>query len=101
MHFNAFLTVLVAAGHAVQAAPSSDSPKTDALLRLVKTSEEDPGQWVTEEQKFERFTSKRIGFVDITDIQVSEPCRKTSLSWNEQLIGSVRRRMRGSRLTSP
>ena len=39
-------------------------------LRLVKTSEEDPGQWVKESQKYELFTSKNIGFIDITDIKV-------------------------------
>ncbi|TRX91085.1 hypothetical protein FHL15_008067 [Xylaria flabelliformis] len=38
-----------------------------AELRLVKTSEEDPGTWMTEEEKFEKLTSKRIGFMDITD----------------------------------
>lgn len=38
-------------------------------LRLVKTSEEDPGQWVTPEEKWELFTSKGIGFIDITDIK--------------------------------
>ncbi|KAI0515141.1 Zn-dependent exopeptidase [Xylaria bambusicola] len=36
-------------------------------LRLVKTSEEDAGTWMTEEEKFEKLTSKRIGFMDITD----------------------------------
>lgn len=39
-------------------------------LRLVKTSDEDPGSWVTEEEKFEKFTSKKIGFVDVTDTLV-------------------------------
>ncbi|KAI9167157.1 putative leucine aminopeptidase [Paramyrothecium foliicola] len=38
-------------------------------LRLVKVSEEDPGQWVTEAQKWDLFTSKGIGFIDITDIR--------------------------------
>ncbi|KAI0443990.1 Zn-dependent exopeptidase [Xylaria telfairii] len=36
-------------------------------LRLVKTSEEDEGTWMTEEEKFEKLISKRIGFMDITD----------------------------------
>ncbi|KAI1815084.1 Zn-dependent exopeptidase [Poronia punctata] len=40
---------------------------SDAGLRLVKTSEDDPGTWMTEEEKFEKLTSKRIGFMDITD----------------------------------
>jgi hypothetical protein len=32
------------------------------------TSPEDPGRWVTEEQKIRDYKSKGIGFVDITDI---------------------------------
>ncbi|KAI1359700.1 Zn-dependent exopeptidase [Xylaria arbuscula] len=36
-------------------------------LRLVKTSEDDAGTWMTEEEKFEKLISKRIGFMDITE----------------------------------
>ncbi|KAI1123061.1 Zn-dependent exopeptidase [Nemania abortiva] len=50
----------------VLAAVSSE-PRPATELRLVKTSEEDPGTWMTEEEKFEKLTSKRIGFMDITD----------------------------------
>lgn len=39
-------------------------------LRLVKTSEDDAGTWMTEEEKFEKLISKRIGFMDITDTPV-------------------------------
>ena len=39
-------------------------------LRLVKASDEDPGTWMTEEEKFERLISRRVGFVDITDTLV-------------------------------
>ncbi|EGR50305.1 uncharacterized protein TRIREDRAFT_105279 [Trichoderma reesei QM6a] len=56
-------------------------------LRLVKTSEDDAGQWVTEQEKFDRFTSKNIGFIDITDIKdeevlsiLSKPTYDTSLA---------------------
>lgn len=42
-----------------------------SALRLIKTSEVDIGQWVTEQDKFDRFTSKNLGFIDITDIKVS------------------------------
>ncbi|KAI0545487.1 Zn-dependent exopeptidase [Xylaria curta] len=51
------------------AVPSEPRPilSKPAELRLVKTSEEDPGTWMTEEEKFEKLTSKRIGFMDITD----------------------------------
>ncbi|EHK46732.1 hypothetical protein TRIATDRAFT_291825 [Trichoderma atroviride IMI 206040] len=41
-------------------------------LRLIKTSEADIGQWVTEQDKFDRFISKNIGFIDITDIKDDE-----------------------------
>lgn len=39
-------------------------------LRLIKTSPEDTGKWVTEEQKIRDYKAKGIGFVDITDITV-------------------------------
>lgn len=39
-------------------------------LRLIKTSEDDPGTWMTEEEKHQRFVSRRSGFVDITDTLV-------------------------------
>ncbi|KAJ8115216.1 hypothetical protein ONZ43_g4719 [Nemania bipapillata] len=45
----------------------SSQPRPATELRLVKISEEDPGTWMTEEEKFEKLTSKRIGFMDITD----------------------------------
>lgn len=69
MHLTASLLALVVTLPSVIAAPSGDAP-TRPLMRLVKTSESDPGQWVTEQQKFDRFTSKNIGFIDITDIKV-------------------------------
>ncbi|KAL2162352.1 hypothetical protein VTH06DRAFT_7265 [Thermothelomyces fergusii] len=51
------------------AAPAVESlGATTAELRLIKTSPEDPGQWVTEEQKIRDYKSKGIGFIDITDI---------------------------------
>ncbi|KAK7224279.1 hypothetical protein V2G26_012282 [Clonostachys chloroleuca] len=51
---------------------SSSSTEAEVGLRLVKTSEDDPGQWVSEEAKFELFTSKGLGFIDITDIKDAE-----------------------------
>lgn len=62
------ISLLVAAYPLVLAAPLAGS---DSELRLIKTSETDVGQWVTEQDKFDRFTSKNIGFIDITDIKVS------------------------------
>jgi leucyl aminopeptidase len=70
MRTNTALAVFAACIQAIHAAPADAKPQGDAELRLVKTSEQDPGQWVTEEEKFERFTSKSIGFIDITDIKV-------------------------------
>ncbi|KAI0412350.1 Zn-dependent exopeptidase [Xylaria grammica] len=60
------LAVLGAVLPIVLAAVRSE-PRPATELRLVKTSEEDPGIWITEEEKFERLISKRIGFMDITD----------------------------------
>lgn len=70
MLFNAAVVALATSLQFTLAAPSAEAAPVDSGLRLVKTSEEDPGQWVTEAQKFELFTSKNIGFIDITDIQV-------------------------------
>ncbi|TGJ82951.1 hypothetical protein E0Z10_g5790 [Xylaria hypoxylon] len=65
------IAVLVAALPVALAAVRSDARPVlstpFAELRLVKTSEEDPGTWMTEEEKFEKLTSKRIGFMDITE----------------------------------
>lgn len=60
------------------AAPSEDNKAVmpNPLLRLVKTSEQDAGRWVTEQEKFDLFTSKRIGFYDITDITVWFPMQQ-------------------------
>lgn len=60
----------------VQKSPDLLPSRRDVLkareegLRLVKTSDEDPGVWVTEDEKFEQFISKKIGFADITDTLV-------------------------------
>ncbi|KAI8943999.1 Zn-dependent exopeptidase [Xylaria longipes] len=58
--------VLPLAVAAVRSEPRPILSKS-AELRLIKISEEDPGTWMTEEEKFEKLTSKRIGFMDITD----------------------------------
>ncbi len=71
MRTNTAIAVLTAFLHATYAAPANAKPQGDGELRLIKTSEQDPGQWVTDDEKFERFTSKHIGFVDITDISAS------------------------------
>lgn len=38
-------------------------------LRLIKTSEQDPGRWMTDEEKLD-YVGKHIHFIDITDIEV-------------------------------
>lgn len=61
------IPLLVATYPLALSAPLASS---DSGLRLIKTSEADVGQWVTEQEKFDRFISKNIGFIDITDIKV-------------------------------
>lgn len=82
------LALLLGAGYAIAGAieshPGSLPTRRDALkarekgLRLVKTSEEDPGVWLTEEEKFDQLISKKIGFVDITDTLVRSKQSPTS-----------------------
>lgn len=42
-------------------------------LRLIKIAEDDPGVWVTEAEKFERFVGPHKNFVDVTDTPVLSP----------------------------
>ncbi|KAH7309842.1 bacterial leucyl aminopeptidase [Stachybotrys elegans] len=41
-------------------------------LRLLKTSDEDPGTWVTEEEKIENYMLKHVHFMDVTETQELE-----------------------------
>ncbi|CZT09798.1 related to Probable leucine aminopeptidase MCYG_04170 [Rhynchosporium graminicola] len=69
MYFKLCLSALVASSSLlVSALPSTDGLKINGGLRLIKTSEADPGRWVTEDQKIEEYTAKNIHFIDITDI---------------------------------
>lgn len=71
MHFSATLPVFLALFSLVAALPPTDvRVVNDGNLRLIKTSEADPGTWVTEEQKITNYVAKNIGFIDITDIKV-------------------------------
>ncbi|KFG77937.1 putative leucine aminopeptidase [Metarhizium anisopliae] len=63
------LLALLAALPGLAAPPGLTRP---ADLRLIKTSESDPGQWVTEQEEFDRFISQNIGFIDITDVKDDE-----------------------------
>lgn len=71
MRFTTTLALVAASVGLVAAAPAADNVQVDPSLRLIKTSEDDAGTWVTEDEKFEKYTSKGIGFIDITDITVS------------------------------
>ncbi|KAG9228907.1 hypothetical protein BJ875DRAFT_216959 [Amylocarpus encephaloides] len=63
------LSALLVSSSLVAAAPPEVRPNLDADLRLIKTSEADPGVWVTEDQKIEEYVAKNIYFIDITDIK--------------------------------
>lgn len=81
MRFTTYLAAIAASSSLVSAAPSSDAPaRRDPNLRLIKTSETAPGVWVTEDEKMANYISKKINFVDITDIQVSSDHR--GVLWN-------------------
>lgn len=72
MHCLSVLSVLAASASWVTAVPATNKfvrPNTD--LRLIKTSEADPGTWVTDDEKISNYVSKNIGFIDVTDITVS------------------------------
>ena len=68
MLISVIFALLTTSGWFVAAAPPVGSATANHGLRLIMTSPEDPGRWVTEEQKIKDYRSKRIGFVDVTDI---------------------------------
>jgi len=68
MLFQVIFTLLATSAWPVAAVPTTGSARPNHGLRLIMTSPEDPGRWVTEEQKIRDYKSKGIGFVDITDI---------------------------------
>ncbi|UNI16595.1 Bacterial leucyl aminopeptidase [Purpureocillium takamizusanense] len=72
MHVNAALVVLAASCPLAFAAPAGSVAPGRGSLRLVKTSEQDPGQWVDEKDFWSKFTSKGITFIDITDVEDKE-----------------------------
>lgn len=79
------LLALIVAIPVALAAPAQDATRTDGLC-LIKTSEADPGQWVTEQQKLDQFTSKNIGFIDITDITDEEVLSILSAEVSAQVV---------------
>ena len=59
MYFSAVLRAFVASLSLVAALPPTDGRvANDGTLRLIKTSESDPGVWVTEEQKITQYVAK-------------------------------------------
>jgi hypothetical protein len=66
------VALLASSAWSVIAAPALESANLNRGLRLIMSSPGDPGRWVTEEQKIRDYKSKRIGFVDITDITDTE-----------------------------
>ena len=39
-------------------------------MRLIKTSEEEPAFWISEKDRFEKYTAKSVGFFDVTGVTV-------------------------------
>ncbi|POS70834.1 peptidase family M28 [Diaporthe helianthi] len=65
--------LLLALARVATASPFSNavaSINADASMRLVKVSESDPGNWVREDEKIEKYVAKGVNFVDITDMSV-------------------------------
>ncbi|KAK0388880.1 hypothetical protein NLU13_5123 [Sarocladium strictum] len=70
MYLQAALTLLTATVHLASAAPATDDIKINKSLRLIKTSPEDAGTWMTLDQIDElAVASARTSFIDITDIK--------------------------------
>lgn len=66
MHLQSYVpSLLLSAATLVASLPADNAA---AGLRLIKTSEEDPGTWVSSEAKISEYLAKDIHFVDITDI---------------------------------
>ncbi|KAF1985366.1 peptidase family M28 [Aulographum hederae CBS 113979] len=56
----------------VSCTPLDNAAKVKAGLSLIKTSETDPGTWVTDEDKIKKYVSKNIKFIDVTNVTDSE-----------------------------
>lgn len=73
MRLSLAVALVASAQLATAASLVRSSTELSKGLRLVKTSEADPGSWVHPDDYFDRFTSKGLGFIDITEIQVCRP----------------------------
>lgn len=73
MSFKIAVAALAASAHFALAVPVADSSiHIERALHLIKISEDDPGKWVTSQEKYDLYTSKGIGFIDITNIKDKE-----------------------------
>ncbi|CZT49165.1 related to leucyl aminopeptidase [Rhynchosporium secalis] len=87
MHFSTILPLFATSLSLVSALPPTDvRVANDGSLRLIKTSEADPGTWVTEDQKIEQYVAKNIGFIDVTDIKNETVLNRLSTVQSESLI---------------
>ena len=73
MQLKTYIPSLLAFSTLVLAAPPTTSKPQ---LRLIKTSEQDPGSWVTEEDKISKFKAKHVHFIDITDITDTDTLKR-------------------------
>ena len=71
MYLQKAVIALLSSALLVAAAPAESSVRKDPTLRLIKLSDSDAGTWVREDEKVEKYVSKDINFIDITDIKVS------------------------------
>lgn len=79
MRLQTSLAALLGVASVATAIPAADSQeKAKANLRLIKTSEADPGVWVSEEDKISKYRAKNINFIDITDIKDPETLGRLS-----------------------
>ncbi|KAL8935736.1 MAG: hypothetical protein Q9211_004534 [Gyalolechia sp. 1 TL-2023] len=73
MRFQSSLAALLSVASLATAIPAAEPQESSkAGLRLIKTSEADPGVWVSEEDKISQYRAKHINFIDITDIKDPE-----------------------------
>lgn len=70
MHFSTCVAALAAATSVLAQDGINAIKAPGQELRLIKTSEADPGRWVTEAEKLSKYVAKQRYFIDITDIKV-------------------------------
>ncbi|KAI3399915.1 hypothetical protein diail_5071 [Diaporthe ilicicola] len=84
MRSHPVLSILFAVAGITAASPIShdeNSVTAGADLRLIKTSESDPGTWVREDEKIENYVAKGVNFVDITEMSELEVAATLSQSY--------------------